>query len=186
MNATGTSFDLATGGVVTAGNANIVPGAGVACFTVTDPATPALNVRVAGTTAALSGFPAQFAAGGRYLIVAYPGAAGAIQFLSVLANPLVASGRSALRVVQGSSALGPVDVYITAPGAVLGSPIATGLGYGGASASFDVSAGAQHVRLTSTGSTSTVYDTGTQTLAANTGYSLVVSSATAPILVPDC
>lgn len=184
VNATGGSLDLATAGALTAGN--IVSGAGVRCFTVTDPVAPALSVRQAGTSTNLSGFAPTLVAGGRYTVVAYPGAAGTVQFVTVTASPPVASGRSAIRVVQGSSALGPVDVYLTAPGAPLGSPVAAGLGYGGVSATFDVSAGGQQVRLTGTGASNIVYDTGTQALASGIGYTLIVSSVTAPLLVPDC
>lgn len=187
VNASGATLDLATGGFVPTGNSGIAPGSGVGCFVVADAAAPGLSVRQTGTSADLSGFAPQLAAGGRYTLVAYPAAAGSIQFVAVPAAPLVATGRSALRIVQASAALGPVDVYvITAPGAALGAPVATGLGFGGVSAAVDVAAGSQQVRLTGTGTTAVVFDAGAQALAAGVGYSLVVSSATGPILVPDC
>ena len=63
-------------------------------------AAPGLSVRQAGTTADLSGFAPQLAAGGSYTLVAYPGAAGTIQFVVVPASPLVTTGRSGLRVVH--------------------------------------------------------------------------------------
>ena len=186
VNASGATLDLAAGGVVPPGNVGIAPGNGVGCFTVADAAAPGLTVRQSGTSADLSGFAPQLVAGLRYTLVAYPAAAGSIQFVVVPAGALVAAGRSALRVVQASSALGPVDVHITAPGAALGAPVAAGLGFGGVSATFDVAAGAQQVRLTNSGTTTVVFDAGPQTLATGVGYSLVVSSATGVILVPDC
>ena len=79
-----------------------------------------------------------------------------------------------------------MDADLTAPGAALGAPVAAGLGFGGVSSTFDLAPGAQQVRLTNTGTTTVVFDAGTQTLATAVSYSLVVSSATAVILVPDC
>jgi hypothetical protein len=96
------------------------------------------------------------------------------------------TGRSALRVFDGSSALGVVDVYVTAPGAALGTPAVTGLAFGASSGSFDVAAGTVQVRLTNNGTTRVVFDAGNQVLTAGKSYTLVVSSATSVILVPDC
>jgi hypothetical protein len=79
-----------------------------------------------------------------------------------------------------------VDVYVTTPGAALDTPKISGLNYGAYSASFDVPAGATQVRLTGTITTTVVFDAGTQTLEAGKSYTLVISSATAAMLVPDC
>ena len=190
VNATGTVLDIATSGVVRTSNANISPGSGVGCFTLDDPTTPSLTVRQSGATTDLSGFAPVFARRGTYTLVAYPGASGFIQFLSLLtaSTPATtpATGRSALRVVNGSTGLGPVDVHVTVSGAALGIPNATGIGFGGASAAFDVSAGTFQVRLTNSGTTTVVFDAGSQLLETGKSYTLVVSSATAAILVPDC
>lgn len=186
VNATGTMLDLATSGVVRTSNANISPGSGVGCFTIDDPTTPSLTVRQSGTSTNLSSFAPVFARRGTYTLVAYPGASGFIQFLSLLTAATPATGRSALRVVNGSTGLGAVDVHVTVSGAALGIPNATGIGFGGASAAFDVSAGTFQVRLTNSGTTTVVFDAGSQLLEVGRSYTLVVSSATAAILVPDC
>lgn len=186
VNATGTMLDLATSGVVRTSNANISPGSGVGCFTIDDPTTPSLTVRQSGTSTNLSSFAPVFARRGTYTLVAYPGASGFVQFLSLLTATTPATGRSALRVVNGSTGLGAVDVHVTVSGAALGIPNATGIGFGGASAAFDVSAGTFQVRLTNSGTTTVVFDAGSQLLEAGRSYTLVVSSATAAILVPDC
>lgn len=186
VNATASPLDLAVNGSVSPTNANIAPGSGVACFTVNDPATPGLSVRQAGTTADLSGFATFFSKGGRYTIVAFPGAAGTVQFVNVPNAAIITAGRGALRVVNGSSGLGTVDAYVDVPGAALGTPAITGVGFGNASATFDVPVGAVQVRLTTAGTTNVVYDAGTRTFAAGKSYTLVISSATAAILVPDC
>jgi hypothetical protein len=187
VNATATPLDLATGGSVITGNANIASGAGVSCFTVPDPAAPGLSVRQAGSTTDLSGFSTSFSANGRYTIVAYPGTAGFIQFVSLPQAFIPVTGRSALRVFDASAGLGSVDVYVTAAGAALDQPRITGLNFGTSTGSFDVAAGTMRVRLTNAATTTVVYDAGNQVLEAGKSYTLIISSATTtPVLVPDC
>ena len=184
VNATASPLDLMVNGTVS--SPNVVPGAGVACFDVADPSVPGLTVRQTGTTTDLGGFTPFFSSGGRYTVVAFPGPSGFIQFVSVPNAFIPITGRSALRIFHGSSGLGAVDVHVTAPGATFGTPNATSLGFGAASGSFDVSAGTQQVRLVTSGTTSVVFDAGNRVLEAGKSYTLVVSIATAAILVPDC
>lgn len=186
VNATASPLDLAVSGVVSSTNANIASGGSVGCFTVENPSTPGLSVRKAGTTSDLPGFATFFSGGGRYTVVAFPGAAGTVQFVNVPNASVIVSGRSALRVLNGSSGLGTVDVHVGTPGTALGTPTVTGVAFGSTSPTFDAPAGAVQVRLTTAGTTTVVFDAGTLTLAAGTSYTLVVSSATAAILVPDC
>jgi hypothetical protein len=186
VNASGGALDLVTGGSVNAGNANIAPGAGIACFSVPDPSAPALGARQSGTTTDLPNFPSQFSAGGRYTLVAYPGSGTFTLFVSIPDVAVTVAGRSALRVFHASVGLGQVDVYVTTPGAALDAPRITGLNFGSSTGSFDVAAGAIQVRLTTTGTTTVVYDVGTKTFEAGKSYTLVISSATAALLVPDC
>jgi hypothetical protein len=186
VNVSASPLDLAMSGIVTAPNANIAPGASVGCFSVADPTVPGLSVRQSGTTTDLTGFAPRFSAGGRYTLVAYPGPTGFIQFASVPNASLLVAGRSALRVFNGSPALDVVDMYVTAPGATLETPIATGIGYGAASGTFDVSAGTIQVRLTNPLTQGVVFDSGSRVLEAGKSYTLVVSSATAAVIVPDC
>jgi hypothetical protein len=185
-NATASPLDLAASGVVAPANANIAPGSAAACFSVADPAAPALTVRQAGTSTEIAGFAPVLSRGARFTLVAYPGASGIIQFASVPNGEAVVAGRSALRVFNGSSGLGVVDVHVTAPGAALGTPSVTGVGFGTASGTFDVSAGTIQVRLASAGTTTVVFDAGSQVLEPGRSYTLIVSSATAALLVPDC
>lgn len=186
VNATASALDLAVDGTVSTTNANITPGGGVACFTVDDPTVPGLSVRQAGSTTDLGGFTPLFSSGGRYTVVAFPGASGTVQFINVPNAAFIVSGRSALRVLNASSGLGTVDVYATTPAATLGTPNVTGIGFGNASGTFDVPAGAVQVRLTNASTTNVVFDAGTQSFEAGKSYTLVISSATAAILVPDC
>lgn len=186
VNASASPLDLAVNGTVPATNANISPGSSVGCFAVPDPTVPGLSVRQSGSTTDLGGFAPLFSSGGRYTVVAYPGPSGLIQFAGIPNASIPISGRSALRVFNGSSALGAVDVYITAPGATLGTPNMSGLGFGASTGSFSVTAGTLQVRLTNNGTTTVVFDAGNQVLAPDASYTLVVSSGTAAILVQDC
>jgi hypothetical protein len=184
VNATGNNLNLVQGGVVT--NAIIAPGSTVACLVIADPETPSLSARLVGTTTDLTGFPATFASNGRYTVVAYLGPSATIQFISIPLTITPLPGFSGLRVFNGSAALSLVDVYATVPNAVLGTPNVSSLVFGGVSNSFNLSAGSTQVRLTNAGTTTVLFDAGTLVLEANKSYSLVVSSATPAILIPDC
>jgi hypothetical protein len=186
VNASAVPLDLATGGVVSATNANIAPGSSVGCISIQDPGAPGLTVRQAGTTTDLAGFAPTFQSGGRYTLVAFPGAGGFVQFLSVPGASLPAAGMSELRVVNASSALGVVDVHATAVGATLGTPNVSAVSFGTASGTFAVTAGVAQVRLTTAGTTDVVFDAGSRTLEAGRSYTLVISSASPSVLVPDC
>lgn len=184
VNGTATRLDLATSGVVAAANGNIAPGASVACFGVTELVMPGLSVRQTGTTTDLAGFSPRFSPGGHYTLVGFPSATGGIQFATVPTATVPNAGRSALRVFNASPAISVADAYVTAPGAALGSPRETGIFFGGASGSFDIAAGVFQVRLVSAGPV--VTDLGSFTFAPDRSYTLIASSATPPILVPDC
>lgn len=184
VNATVTSLDLAQSGIVNTGNGNIAPGAAVGCFAVADLVTPGISVRQAGTTTDLTGFSPRFSPGGHYTLVGFPSAAGGIQFATVPTATLPNAGRSALRVFNASPTIVAADVYVTVPGGALGTPRETGIVFGTASGSFDVAAGTVQVRLMSVGPV--VTDLGNFVLAADRSYTIISSSATAPILVPDC
>lgn len=186
VNATGSNLALAQNGVVTAANANIAPGATVGCLAIEDPAAPAITVRVAGTATDLTGFPASFTNEGRFTVVAYLGPSATIQFISIPLAFTPLPARSGLRVFNGSAALSLVDVYATLPSAALGTPNVSSLVFGAASDPFNATAGSTQVRLTNAGTTTVLFDAGTQVLEAGKSYTLVVSSATPAILVPDC
>jgi hypothetical protein len=184
VNGTATPLDLAMSGVVTTANGNIASGASVACFALTELVTPGLSVRQTGTTTDLAGFSPRFSPGGHYTLVGFPSASGGIQFATVPTATTPGVGRSALRLFNASPAIAVADVYVTVAGAALGTPRETGIAFGSASGSFDVAAGTFQVRLVSTGPV--VTDLGSFTFAADRSYTIIASSATPPILVPDC
>lgn len=184
VNASVTSLDLAQNGVVSTGNGNIAPGTAVGCFAVQDLVAPGITIRQAGTTADLTGFSPRFSAGGHYTLVGFPNGSGGIQFATVPTASIPNPGRSALRVFNATPAITTADLYFAAPGAAFGPPRETGIAFGSASGSFDVPAGAIQVRFVSIGPV--VTDLGSFTLAADRSYTIIASSAMAPILIPDC
>lgn len=184
VNASVTSLDLAQNGVVSTGNGNIAPGTAVGCFAVQDLVAPGITIRQAGTTADLTGFSPRFSAGGHYTLVGFPNGSGGIQFATVPTATIPNTGRSALRIFNARPTISIADAYVTAPGALLGVPRETGIAFGTASGSFDVAAGTFQVRLVSAGPV--VTDLGTFVLEPDRSYTIIASSATMPILVPDC
>jgi hypothetical protein len=68
-------------------------------------------------------------------------------------NTAPAAGQARIRVLHGAPSVGPVDVYVTAPGAALGSPALTNVPFKGVSGYLAVPAGRYQVRVTPTGST---------------------------------
>jgi hypothetical protein len=184
VNATRTPLDLATDGVVGTGNGNIAPGFGVGCFGVTELVTPGLSVRQTGTTTDLPGFAPRFSPGGHYTLVSFPSTSGGVQFATVPTATRPNAGRSALRVFNASPTIAVADVYVTAEGTAFGPPRETGILFGTASGSFDVPAGIVHARLISVGPV--VTDLGSFALVPDRSYTIIASSATPPLLIPDC
>jgi hypothetical protein len=184
VNATPAALDVAAGGLVLPANSNLGYGAVSTCLSV-DPMAPGMSIRPAGTLVGLGGFSANFAAGNSYVVIAYPGAFGATLFATLSGSFAPATGTSGLRVFDALQSSTNFDVYVTAPGAALLSPVVTNLGYGFGSSFFETNAGANQVRFTNAGFTTVVVDAGTQALVANASATLVLASPSV-FLVPSC
>jgi hypothetical protein len=87
-----------------------------------------------------------------------------------------ASGTFALRAINVASGVGPVDVYLTAPGTDLNStsPTISGLVLGGVSAITTPNAGTLELRVTSAGTKDVIYDTPPQNLTSESIYEVVI------------
>ena len=81
-NATATSFDVATGGTVTAGNGQLGFGSASTCIS-TNAVTPNVAVRAAGTTNVVPGLTNAYQSGVSYTVIAYVGANGTTQFATL-------------------------------------------------------------------------------------------------------
>jgi hypothetical protein len=171
-NATGNNIDVASGTAVATGNSNIGFGASSSCI-ATNAIEPDLMVSPTGTTNSYASFSPLLRGGDSYVAVAYPGFAGAPEFAYITTSSAPATGTSGLRVFNAAAGSGTYDVYVTAPGAALGTAAAFGIGYRTASGFLAVPAGTSLVRLT---------NTGTQTVAINAG-NLVFTAGQNAVLV---
>ncbi len=184
VNATSSPIDVVTSGVVSAGNAALGYGASSTCFSV-DPATPNLVVRVTGSTTPISGILPPLAAGSTYTLITYPGPVGAPTFVTLSGSFTPSVGRSGLRIFDAIQTSTNYDVYVTAPGAALGTPVFANLGYSFSTPFFETDAGARQVRFTNANTQNVVIDAGTQTLVANKNATLVLALPTT-FLVASC
>ena len=175
INATAVSLDVAQGGTVATGNGALSYGTTSLCIT-TDATNSNLTVRQTGTSIPLPGFTPAFQPGGNYSVIAYPGAAGSIQFGTVSNAFAPSAGQGGLRVFNAATAGSTYDVYVSAPGASSATAGANNVGYGSGSSYFNVVAGpAQQVRITNAGSQTVVLDVGNRTFTAGQNVTLVIS-----------
>jgi hypothetical protein len=180
VNATNTSLDVATAGTVVTGNGNVAFGASSAC-TVLNSVQPNFEIRQAGTTNALSAasYEPILTGGNNYLVIAYPGFSGSAQFATISTSVAPAAGQGGLRVVNLAAGTGAFDVFVSAPGAALGTSSATGIGFGTTSGLISVTPGSQLIRLTNTGTQTVAVNAGNQTFTAGqTGVLVIAPPAT--------
>lgn len=186
VNATATSLDIATGGVVAAGNGAIEYGASSSCIS-TNALTPNLAVRIAGTTSVVPGFSSTFQSGVSYTVIAYPGANGATQFATLTDTYTPAAGQSGVRAFNASSPNSSYDVYVTEPAAPLATtpPSFATVTAGTASNFFGYSAGtSQQVRITTAGSKAVLLDVGNLALIVGQNITLVIAPPLVGSTVP--
>lgn len=81
-------------------------------------------------------------------------------------NATPPSGDFSLRLIHGAPSAGNVDIYVTAPGAALGTPTLTNVAFTASSGYLNEPAGSYEVRITPTGTQTVVIDTGSLTFAA--------------------
>ena len=180
INASNQSLDIATNGSVATGGGALSYGIASNCMSV-DATNSGLTVRATGTSTPLTGFTPAFTAGGDYSVIAYPGTAGATQFVTVSNAFTPAAGQAGLRVVNVGAVGSNYDVYVTAPGAPLGTSNANNIGVGTGSSYFNVSAAtAQEIRVTNAGSQTLVLTFGSSNTFTAGKKSTLVITAPAP------
>ncbi|MFL5618518.1 MAG: hypothetical protein ACJ79A_09020 [Gemmatimonadaceae bacterium] len=176
-NATATSVDLVSNGVVYAGNGGLGFGMSSNC-TSTNALAPGLSVRVAGTTTSVPGLATSYQSGVSYTVIAYQGALGATQFATIADVFTPVAGQSALRVFNADAAGTSYDVYVTDPGEALATTVPTfSTVAAGTYTSFGNSnAGTlRQVRITKTGSKTVLLDLGSIALVAGQSVTLVIA-----------
>jgi len=177
VNATETNFDVAAGGVVGVGGGNIGYGSSSNCLS-TNPATPNLSVRVAGTSTVVPGFATVYQSGVNYTVIAYSGAGGATQFATITDTFTPVAGQSGLRVFNAGVPGTSYDVYVTAPGASLATATPTFAAVlAGTNTSFiNVSTStAQQVRVTASGSKTVLLDVGNVSLVVGQSVTMLIA-----------
>ena len=189
-NATDAGLDFLQGTTVLSGGSNLTFGKTSSCSSVTA-ATPNLAVAATGTTTALPGFTPTLTAGNSYTVVAFPGGT-ATSFATLVNTFTPAAGQAGLRVFNVSGGATGLDAFVTSLGGPLTTATISNAVNGTASAFVSVPAGADQIRLTSTGLLTVLLDLGSQTLTAGTNYTLVVappasgSTTLRAFLVPAC
>lgn len=184
VNATSTSLDIASNGAVSSGNGALGYGNSSSCITV-DATSSGLAVRQTGTSVALAGFTPTFQIGGNYTVIAYQGAVGAIQFATVSNAYTPATGQGGLRVFNAGAVGSSYDVYVTAPGAALGTSSVNNIGVGSGSSYFNVNAtSAQEIRITNAGSPTVLVDVPSQTFVSGQNATLVIAPPVTGAPVP--
>lgn len=176
-NATATSFDVASNGVVLAGNSGIGFGLSSNC-TSTNALAPTLSVRIAGTTTPVPGLATSYQSGVSYTVIAYSNGVGTTQFATVADVFTPLSGQSALRVFNAGATGTSYDVYVTDPGESLTAAASTFDNVtGGSFTTFaNVIAGTQRqVRITNAGSKTLLLDLGNTALIAGQKLTLVIA-----------
>jgi hypothetical protein len=140
----------------------------------------ALEVRPTGTTTDVIDLRTSLAAGRAYTAIAV-GPVASIQALLLtddVAPPTTGSVK--LRIVHASPSAGPVDVYLTSPGADLATatPTLASVSFKDASAFLEVAAGGYEARITAPGAKTPVFDSGTIQLVAGSNLTIVAVDAT--------
>jgi hypothetical protein len=181
-NATNSPIDVASGSAVATGNSGVAFGSSSSCVSTSALDTD-LNVSPAGTTNSYASFAPNFRSGESYVVLAYPGFAGAPQFAYIPTGMTQAAGQSGLRVFNAASTAGSYDVYVTAPGAALGPVSASGIGFQTLSNYIPVAAGTSLIRLANAG-TQTVTLAGSQTFTAGQNAVLVIGPPAVGSTVP--
>ena len=176
-NATATSFDVASKGVVVAGNAAITFGMSSNC-TPTNALAPDLSVRVAGTLTPVPGLATSYQSGVSYTVIAYPNAVGTTLFATISDAFAPVAGQSALRVFNAGLPGTSYDVYVTDPGEPLAAAAPTFSAVaGGTFTNFsNVSSGAlRQLRITNANSKAVLLDLGSTALTAGQSVTLVIA-----------
>ena len=140
-----------------------------------------LAVRTAGSTSALTGFTPAFTAGGTYTVLVTGTTAAPVY--TTLNDQFTAptTGNAGIRIINATSAAttgaGNWDIYVN-PGTTLGTPNATAIGRNAASSYLTVPAGqANTIRLTNSGSTTTLQNISVPSLTSGTVQTIVVGDA---------
>lgn len=144
------------------------------------------TVNVTGTPTSLVNVTSSTGSGTNYTYVVYGPltAVGTLLTPDSFSDP--GSGFFSIRVINAAAGIGPIDVYVTAPGADLTStaPTVGNVGYGTATGFTSVVSGANfEVRATPIGTKEVIYDSAVKTFAEHSGTTILAYSKESSKLV---
>jgi Domain of unknown function (DUF4382) len=192
-NATDSSLTLRLNGTALPGASDVSFGTSSACNAVSGPAS-AITVTRGSANMLLSGLSATTLTSGHpTTFVAYPGPIVGAVFFATLANDYVpVAGQGGFRVFNGTGLSAPIDVYVTASGAPLGTATVSSVAAGESSEFVSVAPGSWEIRAAGTGSGTTIMYLPAQALEAGRNTTLVIAPGTSSLtalrgfLVPSC
>lgn len=182
VNATtnGSSLDIAQNGTVGTGNSNLAFGSASSCTKV-NAANSQLAVRTAGSTTSLSGFTPTFSSGNTYTVLVSGTTTAPVYTTLNDQFTTPTTGNAGVRIINATSAAttgaGNWDIYVN-PGTTLGTPNASTIGRNQQSSYLTVPAGQSNtIRLTNSGSTTTLQNITVPSMTAGTVQTIVVGDA---------
>lgn len=173
---------------VTVGTVPIAGGFNYELFTnyaTTQTGPQTITLAQSGTTTPLVQTTQDFESGSRFSYVLFGRVSAPVALLLSDNIELPGGGHYKLRLVNAATDQGPIDVYVTDPGASLdnAAPAASGIALGSASDILELDAGSREVRITAQGSKTPLFDSGQITLNERNAYSIVAYSRGDPRLV---
>ena len=163
-----------------------LPFEGMTQYQTIDAGTRELQVSVAGSSTNLIDVTPIFLPDVAYTFVAFGALANATGIIlndTLIVDP--GAGNFQLRVVNGASNNGGIDVYVTAPGEDLNtvSPSIAGVGYGTTSLFVNLPVGNREIRITTANSKQVIYDGPAQEFSERAHVQAIVYSRGSSTLV---
>jgi Domain of unknown function (DUF4397) len=174
---------------VTVGGQSIVrtlPFQGLTTYNAINTGSQTFTVAVSGTPTTLINTSNNTTGGNNYTYVVFgPNTAvGALLAADSFSDP--GNGFFAIRVINAAAGIGPVDIYVSGPGADINAtaPVVSGVAYGVISNFISVTTGASfEVRVCAAGTKDVIYDSTPRTFAEHSGSTFVVFSKESSKLV---
>jgi hypothetical protein len=163
-----------------------LPFEGMTQYQTIDAGLREVQVSVAGSSTNVIDVTPAFLPDTAYTFVAFgalANASGIILNDTLIFDP--GAGMFALRVINGASNNGGIDVYVTSPGEDLNtvSPSIAGVGYGTSSVFVNLPVGNREVRITAANSKQVIYDAPAQTFVERAQVQAIVYSRGSSTLV---
>ncbi len=148
--------------------------------------TQTFTVTVTGANTPLVNANSSIGGGANYTYVVFGPLTSVSTILAIDSFVDPGSGYYAVRVMNTAAGIGPIDVYLTPPGADLtvAAPTFSGVIYGATTAFFAVTIGANfEIRITPTGTKQVIYDSAPKLFAEHSGTTILAYSKGSGTLV---